>query len=265
MKLNQRVQILLAISIAAIGGMSFVQPIAQDPAYHDLIDKRVIWGIPHFGDVVSNVVFLIVGVMGIGTLLKVRNDRSRLIDIRESVPFAVAFIGTGLIFAGSAYYHWAPANDTLLWDRLPMTFAFMGIFCVILGDRVNVRASLILLGPLLLVGVASVVYWHITEQAGRGDLRPYALVQFLPLVLIPVIFWLYPARYTGWRYVMEMIGWYMFAKVFEFSDALVWHWTGEVISGHSLKHLTAAWGIYALVRYLKNRRAVLPAQENTAT
>ena len=216
----------------------------------------MIAGIPNFGDVVSNVAFLLVGVLGLLKLVQVREDQSRLISEQEMIPFVVAFVGAILIFAGSAYYHWAPTNETLVWDRLPMTLTFMGIFSMIVAERISVKVGIAVLVPLLMLGIASVVYWQMTEQSGHGDLRPYALVQFLPVLLIPVILWLFPARYSGTRYVVEMIGWYIGAKGLEFLDMAVWDWTDGWISGHALKHCIAAWGIYALVRYLKHRQRV---------
>jgi hypothetical protein len=256
MSRNKRIAILLGISVVAVTAALFVPPIAQDPQYHNLSDRRIIAGIPNFGDVVSNVAFLVVGVLGLLKLVQIREDRSRLILKQEIIPFAVAFAGTALIFAGSAYYHWAPSNETLVWDRLPMTFAIMGIFSMVIAERVSVKVGVALLIPLLALGMASVAYWQVTEQSGHGDLRLYALVQFLPVLLIPLILWLFPARYSGTRYIVEMIGWYAVAKVLEFLDAVIWGWTGGWIAGHSLKHCAAAWGIYALVRYLKHRRAI---------
>ena len=256
MNRNQRVALLLAVSVIAITAMLFVPPMAQDPEYHNLADRRMISGIPNFFDVASNLAFLIVGVLGLWTLVQIREDRSRLVEKKEAYPLAVAFAGAILIFTGSAYYHWAPTNDTLVWDRLPMTLTFMGIFSMVLVERISVKAGIAFLIPLLLVGAASVAYWQVTEQSGQGDLRPYGLVQFLPVLLIPVILWLFPARYSGTRYLVEMIGWYGVAKVLEFSDAAVWGWTGGWIAGHSLKHCVAAWGIYALVRYLKHRQRI---------
>ena len=256
MSRNQRLALLMGISVTAIAATMFVPPMAQDPTYHNLADRRVIAGIPNFWDVVSNAAFLVVGLLGLWTLVQIREDRTRLIDKREAYPLAVAFTGTLLIFVGSFYYHWAPSNETLVWDRLPMTLTFMGIFSTVIVERISVKAGLAFLIPLLVVGAASVVYWQMTEHSGQGDLRPYALVQFLPVLLIPVILWLFPARYSGVRYLVEMIGWYGIAKVLEFLDTAVWGWTGGWIAGHSLKHCVAAWGIYALVRYLKHRRAI---------
>ena len=256
MSRNQRIALLVGISVVAVTATFFISPIAQDPNYHNLSDRRVIAGIPNFGDVVSNLAFLMVGVLGLLKLVQIREDRSRFVLKQEMIPFGVVFVGTILIFAGSVYYHWAPTNETLVGDRFPMTFTFMSILSIVVVERVSVKAGVVLLIPLLVIGVASVVYWQVTEQSGQGDLRPYALVQFLPLLLIPVILWLFPARYTGTRYFVEMIGWYGVAKVFEFSDAAIWGWTGGWLAGHSLKHCAAAWGIYTLVRYLKHRQRI---------
>ena len=252
----QRLYILYGIGIMAVTATFFVEPIAQDIKYHKLSDQRILMGIPNFGDVMSNIAFLVAGVLGVRKLIQIREDRPRLIQKQEMLPFAVTFIGSMLIFAGSAYYHWAPSNETLVWDRLPMTLAFMGIFSIVLVERISVKVGLLLLIPLLMLGVASVVYWQMTEQIGQGDLRAYALVQFLPVLLIPLILWLFPARYSGARYILEMIGWFLLSKVPEFLDADIWGWTGGWISGHSLKHCVAAAAVYALVRYLEYRREV---------
>ena len=251
---KQRFALLIGISVAAVMVLFWYPPIPQDPAYHNLADQRVIAGIPNFWDVISNAAFLAVGMLGLWHLFQLREDPVCLIEKQEALPLAVAFAGTALIALGSAYYHWAPSNETLVWDRLPMTLAFMGIFAMILAERIGVKAGVVLLVPLLIAGVASVVYWQMTEQSGHGDLRPYAVVQFLPLLLIPLLLWLFPPRYTGGRYIVEMIGWYGLAKGFEFLDADIWEWTGGWIGGHALKHITAAWAMYALVRYLKHRQ-----------
>lgn len=254
MNQNQRITLLLGISVVAITATLFVPPIAQDPDYHNLADRRVIAGIPNFGDVVSNAAFLIVGVLGLLKLVQIREDRSRLILKQEMIPFAVTFTGTILIFAGSAFYHWAPSNETLVWDRLPMTLAFMGILSTVIVERISIKVGLILMIPLLVLGLATVVYWQLTEQAGHGDLRPYTLIKVLSILLILAILRLFPAPYSGTQYLVEMIGWYVLATVFEYFDADIWGWTGGWFSGHSLKHLAAAWGIYALVRYLQHRQ-----------
>lgn len=55
--------------------------------------------------------------------------------------------------------------------------------------------------PLLAVGLASVVYWHVTEVRGCGDLRYNALVQNLPMALLPLAMLLYNYRLIPGGYV----------------------------------------------------------------
>ena len=111
-----------------------------------------------------------------------------------------------------------------------------------------------LLGPLLVLGIASVLYWMHTESLGRGDLRFYALIQFLPILFIPIIFFLFPARFNHSRYFLNILGWYLLAKVFEHFDADVFDITAQTLSGHSIKHLLAGVAIFYLVRYMEERR-----------
>jgi len=153
-------------------------------------------------------------------------------------PFLAVFIGVFSTAYGSAYYHWAPANGTLIWDRLPMTIAFMGLFTMVLADRVDARWTKALL-PLLLVGVTSVWYWGWTEAQGAGDLRLYALVQFLPMLLIPLILILYRAPRRDFGCYIGLICCYGLAKLLEYFDVSVFELTA-MVSGHTLKHLAAA-------------------------
>jgi hypothetical protein len=118
--------------------------------------------------------------------------RKCLMLVEENRPVYILLL-SGITAAGlgSFWYHLAPDNQTLFWDRLPMTVALMALFSVIISEYISVRWGKRLLYPLLIVGVLSVVYWNMTEARGRGDLRLYALVQFLPLVIIPVTLLMY--------------------------------------------------------------------------
>ena len=151
-------------------------------------------------------------------------------------------IAITLIGAGSAYYHWQPNNQNLFWDRLPMTLGFMALSAAIVADRIHRALGLKIVLPVLLaLGIASLIYWSVTEAAGRGDLRFYGLVQFLPIVLIPIICWLFPqARYTKGRYIAGMILCYGLAKLCEHFDFQIYDLIGEWLSGHTLKHLAAS-------------------------
>ena len=183
---------ILGIAMLVVIVSLFLPPIPQDPAYHDFIDQRTLYGVPNFWNVASNVPFVIAGLLGLLLLAGRRPVPGGLPELRTAAR--VFFTGVLLTGFGSAYYHLEPSNASLFWDRLPMTLSFMAFFAMIIGENLSPGLGRALLWPLLAVGVLSVVYWHITERAGHGDLRPYGLVQFLPMVLIPVILLTFRSR-----------------------------------------------------------------------
>jgi hypothetical protein len=69
------------------------------------------------------------------------------------------------------------------------------------------------------------------------------------------LIWLFPARYTRAGYVFVALGWYLLAKVLEvgFVDHGVYA-VGQLVSGHTLKHLAAAAGAFWLFLLVKYRR-----------
>lgn len=253
LSLTWRVGLLLAAAVVVLVIALLVPPIPQDPAYHLFAEQRALWGIPNFGDVISNVCFLAVGVLGLAFLLE-RPRPSPPDPLR--LPFLIYFAGIGLIALGSGTYHADPGNGALFWDRLPMTIAFMALFAAIIADRIDARAGLLLLPLLLILGGGSVVYWHFTEAAGGGDLRFYAVVQFFPILAIPLICLMFPRRRLDGRWIAAMAGFYTLAKVFEHFDQGIFQLLGGIASGHSLKHLIAALAAYMALPMLK--RAARP-------
>lgn len=230
-----RLWMLLGLSVLAIVGVMLQAPLAQPLDYHAFADQRTIWGIPNFWNVLSNVPFLIFGLMGVVATAR-----------RKSLPlkwiYLTFFAGTGLVAFGSGYYHLAPSNATLVWDRLTMVIVFMAFFALIIAEYLSARAGRLAFLPLEVLGVGSVVYWHFTEAAGHGDLRPYIAVQFLPIILIPLILLFFPSRWWPARLLWAVLGTYVLAKLLEHFDAQVFAIFGHVISGHSLKHVAAALG-----------------------
>ena len=187
--------------------------------------------------------------MGLFSLLR----PGRIQFIVELKPaYVLFFAGVALVNFGSGYYHLWPGNETLVWDRLPMTFAFMALFAVIIAEFASLKVSRLVLWPLVVFGVFSVFYWHFTESAGRGDLRLYALVQFLPMLLIPLLLLLFKPRFTLTSGYWALLLAYVLAKVFEYYDEGLFESLG-FISGHSLKHIVAALGVFLLLRAYKVR------------
>ena len=210
---------------------------------------------------VSNLPFLVVGALGFGFLARDgrRGGDDAFATPAERRPYWPFFAGVALTAVGSGYYHWAPDNGTLFWDRLPMTLAFMALLASVIGERISRRAGARLLWPLLLAGGLSALYWAVTEQRGAGDLRPYGLVQFGSLVLVPLILLLFPARYTGAAYFWLSFGCYGLAKVFEYFDHGLLRLTA--VSGHTWKHLASAASAYWILRMLERRRPLGPRRD----
>lgn len=239
---------------ALVAGAAVLTPrVAQPLSYHQFADQRTWWGIGNFADVASNLGFAIVGVWGLTVLLG-SSQGVRFIDARERWPYVVVFAGMILVAAGSSYYHLAPDNNRLVWDRLPMTIVFMALVDAMITERVSVKAGLALLPVFLLIGIASVVQWHVSEMHGAGDLRFYAALQaYAVLVLLVVL--LMPARYTRSGDLVVVVGFYVLAKALETWDRSIFG-LGQLISGHTLKHLAAAGAGWWLLRMLEKRRPV---------
>lgn len=242
--------LLVLVAVAFIGVLGFAPPITQNSAYHAFCDSRTLLFIPNALNVFSNLPFFAIGVVGLIWLSHRPVSLGR--DLAPS--YAVFFSGLAATAIGSAYYHWAPTDETLFWDRLPIAIAFMGLFTAVLAERITPAATQLLV-PLVIYGGGSVVYWRLT-----GDLRLYAIAKFLPLGLIPLILWLFPARWSRGSHLMIALGCYLVAKIFEDRDLAVYEVLGKVVSGHTIKHLIAALGVWWIYRML-TRRDRLPSLE----
>ncbi|MBA2493224.1 MAG: ceramidase domain-containing protein, partial [Acidobacteria bacterium] len=172
----------LLMLIIVVGSFTLIlslHPFGQNPEYHNFADRRAFFGIPNFLDVASNLAFLIVGIIGLKICFK-----NYLGSMRNA--WIILFAGITLVSVGSAYYHLNPNNQTLVWDRLPMTIGFMGLFAALLGEYISEQLGRYILIPALLLGFSSVIYWHLFD-----DLRFYIWIQLIPLLTIPVIMILY--------------------------------------------------------------------------
>lgn len=250
---NWRILFLWGLTVLAVAAVFLLAPpIPQDPAYHGFADGRARLGIPNFGDVMSNLPFTIVGIAGLGALWRGWFGAPSMGD-GDPLPFVYFFVGVTMVGPGSAWYHLGPTNSTLFWDRLPMTLAFMALVAAVLSDRVS-RGWVACRGLNLLVfaGAASVVWWDLSEMRGAGDLRAYALVQFWPVVLIPLVLWLFPdGRHIRARYLVAALAFYALAKLAEYYDHGIFALSGNTVSGHTLKHLLAAGAPAAILAMMR--------------
>ena len=60
-----KIGLLLALLLGTVIWMISMGRIPQNPAYHQFADQRTLLGVPHFWNVVSNFIFVLVGVMGL--------------------------------------------------------------------------------------------------------------------------------------------------------------------------------------------------------
>ncbi len=236
----RRELVLALVVIAAVAGVFLLDSIPQDPAYHVFADRRAFFGVPNFWNVATNLPFLVVGVLGWAWIRRIASPQL-------ATHYRVLCTAIALVAFGSGWYHFAPSNASLVWDRLPMTVAFMALFTALLADRVSWLLGRALLWPLVVAGIASIAWWVRTEAVGAGDLRAYALVQFLPMMLTPLVLLLWRDGSLAARPVWLGVAAYGVAKLAEHFDAAIFAATGFV-GGHALKHLAAALATWWIVR-----------------
>jgi hypothetical protein len=257
-----RIAIVWACAAAIALVAALAPPFAQPEEYHAFVDQRALWGIPNFLNVVSNLAFLIVGVAGLRFVLKGTSPHgARAFQIPvERWAWGVVFAATALTCFGSSYYHLAPDSPRLAWDRLPMAIGFMGIVAAVVCERISAKAGRQLLAPSCVLGAASVWYWRWSAAHGVENLNPYIAVQFGSALLILLVLALCPSSYTRSHDFFSALGLYALAKVAEHFDGAIFVATGNIVSGHTLKHLLAAAAIYWLLRMLRLRAPANPAQ-----
>jgi hypothetical protein len=216
----------MSFALVVIAFFVFVPPIPQDQRFHSFADGRTIAGIPNFWNVVSNLLFAVVGILGL----------KRFASLADRILFA----GVLLTAFGSAYYHLAPSDARLVWDRLPMTVIFMAFVALASVEPRDLEPSPWLLCILIALGTGSVLWWSVT-----GDLRPYAVVKFGPILyLAPVL-----VSSTQRKYIWPIVGLFALAQALEMADKGVY--SDFLLSGHTLKHMVAALATLAIFRWRK--------------
>jgi hypothetical protein len=226
----------MAVAITAV----YVLPLARlaHRASGSFADGRTILDIPNGLDVLSNLPFALAGLLGFARLPRVAPELRR-----QAGTFYLALVA---VLAGSSFYHLAPSAERLLFDRLPITVAFMSVFALVLGDRVSPLLARRMHPVLLLAAAGAALHWYFGGASpGGGDLRPYALVQAVPMVALPALLLFFPGRLDERRFVLAVL-FYGIAKLCELGDAWIWERSG-LVSGHTLKHLLAGAACFLLL------------------
>jgi len=237
----------LALAALLLGVLALAGPaLPQAAHYHDFADQRV-WGpLPHALDVLSNLPFALWGVAGCWALA--RALRLRAVS-GAAVGLAALFFAGLIVTAGvSAGYHWQPDDAGLVWDRGGMVLAFAGLLGLAALQAVSCRAGIALAAAVLALGLAAVQRWAVS-----GNLLPWAVLQGGGMVFVLVAACLRPAQPAPdlpirWALVIAL---YALSKGLELADQPVFELTGQLVSGHSLKHVVASFSAWPVLLALK--------------
>eukprot|EP00753_Platysulcus_tardus_P005569 PLAT13482.1.p2 GENE.PLAT13482.1~~PLAT13482.1.p2 ORF type:complete len:332 (-),score=118.31 PLAT13482.1:73-1068(-) len=239
--------------------VAMLAPARQSQAYHCFADGRSLCQLSNMANVASNAPFLLVGAAGVlllvsegGGGLFPRAPQFVLAPALEAQAWTLFFAGLATVSVGSAYYHLRPNDSRLVWDRLPMSVCFALLYAIMVEERCSAGLLPWAL-PFAMAGAGSVALWALT-----AELRPYILLQFVPMLSMPVLILLFPAPYTYAADYELCLALYVLAKVTEAADGAIYRATARVVSGHTIKHLLAAAACAVLVRMLA-MRTPLPA------
>jgi hypothetical protein len=243
-----RLWLLGLLALAVLLAIALLPRLPEPLLFASLADRRTIFGVPNFFDVVSNAPFVAIGLWG----LYVVAANGAFSVPAERWPWAVVFVAVALTGLGSTYYHLAPDGARLMWDRLPIAVGFMALLSALIAERISVRAGVGLLFPFLVAGAASVLYWRWSVLDGAEDVLPYAVVQYGGAAALLLVAALYRSRYSRSGDIFGALALYALAKAAEVLDAPIYA-LGEFLSGHTLKHLLAALSVWWLLRMLQLR------------
>ena len=222
----------LGITLAVLA--AFGPPLLQPQSYHDFADQRALFGLPHAMDVLSNLPFLVLGLLGL----------ARLPKVAEAWRSLVVVLCTGLLltFAGSGLYHLAPGNTGLLLDRLGMLVLFAGILGLASADRLGLSVARGMLAWVGLGGAASLTVWWY-----GGNLLPWALLQAGGVLALLLLACTRPQADAPALRLGLCVAWYGLAKLCELTDDELFRLSNQMISGHSLKHLLSSLAVLPLL------------------
>jgi hypothetical protein len=209
---------------------------------HPFADARVLWGIPNAMDVLTNLPFLLVSMAGLRAL-----HRAPRVQPATRQAAMVFFVGLGLTFFSSSFYHWAPEAWGLALDRAGMAVAFAGVLGLVAAQRVSLRAARWTWPTVLAAGLFAILL-----QRLAGVIAPWAVVQFGGMA---VVLWACTQRAQpaalGIRWGV-LIGIYAAAKLLELGDAWVFDAAQGWVSGHSLKHVVASLAALPVISALRH-------------
>lgn len=241
--------LILLFSSVLIGTLFFVHPIHQNLSYHNFAEQRFLVGIPHWGDVITNLSFAIAGVL----LLAFKNN-IECYPGQKNVFYLFIFSCIALCL-GSGYYHYNPNNYGLLWDRATMLLGF-ALILLDTAIRYNIISHKNLLIKIFLMELLFLITLFPWVYFDRLEL--YVLAQFFVMSVMPLLAiknyleqkvshnGLLTNKNAMHQHILYMFLFYSLAKFFEHYDVLFYNLIG--FSGHSIKHICYAIALYMFGR-----------------
>jgi hypothetical protein len=246
-----RNEMLLGLACTVLLVVALAGPHVAQPAHiHDYADQRAVWGIPCALDVLSNLPFALMGALGLFQLARLPRQAP---DRAQRLCAGLFFAGLLVTALGSSWYHLRADDPGLAVDRIAMSVAFAGLLGLLAATRISGRSGIALAIALLVLAPLSVLAWLLT-----GNVLAWAVVQFGGLLLVLLLPATVPplpgALDVRWILVVAA---YALAKLFELADHVVYAATGELLSGHTIKHVAAAlaaWPVLAAIAQRADRQ-----------
>ncbi len=251
--LLRSIPLLLIPCYALALAISFVSlpVLPQDPGYHHFADSRAWMGVPNAADVLSNLAILLPALWGLRLTLDGGASGDRFRHAGERMLAGLFFSALVLTAAGSTWYHLAPNDTRLFWDRLPLGLAFTTLIALLIAERTPVgRVDMLMLFLWALAGPLAVIWWH---AGPTGDLRPYFLLHGFMFLCPPLLAGMaspYPQARSHllWAWLL-----FILAMAGDRFDHAMHDLTGHLVSGHTLKHLFMGLAIAVLAHMLAIR------------
>ena len=226
--------VVVGLAAVAIVAVALAGTIVRGPEFHHYADARSWLGIPHAGDVISNVAFVIVAA------------RARA-WLRDGYAIAVG-VGVAAIGLGSALYHVAPGDAALAFDWGPIAITLAILSAAVIRDRVGPRAGRRVLGVGTTFAVGSVAWWLASGGTAGGNMAPYVAVQLAGIV-VPALVAVLVRGTIAARWLVLGVVVFALARGVAAYDAALLDLLG--VSGHSLKHVLAALAAGCALRALR--------------
>lgn len=231
---------LAAVVLAPLILVAMMHPVIRGAGFHVYADQRTTLGIPHIGDVLSNLPFVIVGLFGMWHARDITGLPRGLV--------LAFFASVACIGLGSGLYHLTPSDATLAVDWLPIALTASLMVALLVHDRIDPTLGWIVTAVATAASVGSIAWWWFTLDA-----RWYGLVQLTSIALVPVIVILYPRGRLERGWLLAGVACFVLARLVHAQDRALLDASG-VISGHTLKHLLAASATWCVLRSLPRPR-----------